>query len=143
MEEFVELQIINTVKKILTSRINEMLCDMKFPVPTVEFGEYLGNYAVIPSVTLSSCERTEKERIIKLDAYSLTVVFTLPETPESELYCYAYSNAVSKAINENPSLCGVANRAVITGKKYISPQKANCGEGWQLIITMRIVIEEF
>jgi len=138
---FIEHQIISVAREIFTERVNEMLCDMRFPVPPVEFADYFGGSAVVPAVVLSSCERTEKERITLLDAYSLTVTFTLPETPESELQCYAYSGAISRAIYDNPTLCGVADRAVITGKKYLSPKKPNCGEGWQLVISLRVTVE--
>ena len=138
----IEQQIINAVGEILTERINSMLCDMRFSVPPIEFGDYGGGSAVVPVISLSTCERTEKERIVRMDAYSMTVTFTLPETPESELYCYAYSGAVNKAIYDNPSLSGIADRAVITGKKYLSPKKPNCGEGWHLVISLRVTIEE-
>ena len=142
MKDFVEQRIIGAVQDILTRRINELLCDTRFPVPAVELGEYRGESAVVPSITLNSCERTEKERIIRLDAYTLTAIFTLSETPESELYCYAYSGAISRAIYDNPTLGGIVDRAVITGKKYLSPKKLNCGESWQLVITLRLTIEE-
>jgi len=141
MNDFIEQKIITALRDILAVRINSVLCDMQFPIPPVEFGEYRGDSAVVPVISLSTCERTEKERIIRLDAYSLTVKFTLPEKPESQLHCYAYSGAVSKTIYENPTLSGVADRAIITGKKYLSPKKPNCGEDWQLIISLRITIE--
>jgi len=140
---FIEEQIISAVQDVLTGRINEALRDMRFPVPPIEFGDYDGSSAVVPVISLSTCERTEKERIIRLDAYSLTVTFTLPGTPESEKQCYAYSGAISKAIYDNPTLCGVADRAVITGKKYLSPKKPNCGDGWQLVISLRLTVEGY
>jgi len=46
---------------------------MQFPVPPVEFTDYCGGSAVVPTIPLSSCERIEKERIVRLDDYSLTV----------------------------------------------------------------------
>jgi len=141
MKDFIETRIISAVREILTGQINEKLNDIRLKVPPVEFGEYCGNYAVVPVITLSSCERTEKERIIFTDAYAMTVTFTLPETPEGELQCYAYSGAVSRAIYNNPTLGGVADRVIITGKKYQSPKKPNCGEGWQLVISLRITVE--
>jgi len=95
---FIEQKIISAVREVLTGKINEMLRDVPCSVPPVEFGEYMGRSAVVPKIVISSCERTEKERIIRLDAYTLTVTFTLPETPESEKFCYIYSGAVSKAI---------------------------------------------
>jgi len=140
---FIEQKIISAVREVLTGKINEMLRDVSCSVPPVEFCEYMGRSAVVPKIVFSSCERTEKERIIRLDAYTLTVTFTLPETPESEKFCYIYSGAVSKAIYENPTLCGVADRAVVIGKKYLSPKNQGCGEGWQLVISLRITVEEF
>jgi len=141
MKDFIETRIISAVRGLLTGYTNEKLNDIRLPVPPIEFGDFCGNYAVVPVITLSSCERTEKERIICLDAYSMTVTFTLPETPEGELNCYAYSGVVSKAIYDNPTLGGIADRAVITAKKYLSPKKPNCGEGWQLVITLRVTVE--
>jgi hypothetical protein len=91
-------------------------------------------------VALASCERTEKERIVLLDAYSLTVTFTMPENPESELYCYAYATAFDKALGEDVTLGGVADRAVITGKKYNQPKKPHCGEDWEVVVTVRVTV---
>jgi hypothetical protein len=90
---------------------------------------------------MAGCEQSEKERIIRLDVYMLTVAFSLPEIPESELYCYAYSAAVAKALNEDVTLGGIVDRVSITGKKYVPPKKAGCGQGWELIISLRITVE--
>jgi hypothetical protein len=35
----------------------------------------------------------------------------------------------------------VADRAVLTGKKYIPPKTAYCGEGWQAVFTLRVTVE--
>jgi hypothetical protein len=141
MKYFIEQQIIDAVRKLLTGKVNELLGDIEFSVPLVEFSDYKGGTAVVPVISLASCERTEKERIIRLDAYILNITFSLKDMPESELYCYAYSGAVSKAVFDNPTLGGVADRAVITGKKYVLPKYSNYGEGWELIITLRITVE--
>jgi hypothetical protein len=57
------------------------------------------------------------------------------------LHCYAYSGAVSRALYDDPTLGGTVDRAVITGKKYIQPKKTHCGDGWQVIISVRLTIE--
>ena len=142
MKDFVETRIISAVKELLTGRVNEILGEAQFAIPLVENGWYEGGTAVCPMITLATCERTEKERIIRLDTYTLTISFNLPEMPESELFCYAYSAAFGKAVFENPTLGGVVDRAVIVGKKYIPPKKAHCGEGWGLVLTLRITVEE-
>jgi hypothetical protein len=141
MNDFIEQQIIDAVRKLLTGRVNEKLNDYNFYFPLLEFSNYSGNNAITPVIALASCERTEKERIILLDAYSLTITFSMPENPESELYCYAYATAIDKALGEDITLGGVADRAVVTAKKYVPPKKADCGQGWELILTLRITVE--
>ena len=138
---FVEEGITGAVKRLLAGRVNEILGEAEFPIPLIEFGGYSSGSVIVPVISLSTCERTEKERIVRLDAYSLTMTFTLPESPDSEWHCYAYAAAVDKAITENSAFGGVASRAVLVGKKYVPPKKAHCGEGWEVILTLRVTVE--
>jgi hypothetical protein len=140
--DFIEAKIIEAVKGLLTGRVNEVLAEWQSVVPLFEIPEFMGRSAVFPVIKLSGCERTEKERIIRLDAYTMTISFTLHETPESELYCYGYSAAFEKALNENPTLGGVVDRVVITGKKYTPPKIAYGGDKWEVVLTLRITVEE-
>ena len=142
MKDFIENRIIEAVRRLLSGRVNEILGSWEFLIPVIEFGQIGSSYVVAPTVTLSGCELTEKERIIRQDAYTLTVAFTLQEHPDGELYCYGYSTAFSKALNENVTLGGIADRAVITNKKYVPPKKPHCGEGWGLVITVKVTVEE-
>ena len=139
---FIEQRIIEAVRKLLTGRVNEILGDWEFLIPIIEFSNFANRHTVAPTVSLVSCERTEKERIIRLDAYSLSISFTLPETQETELYCYGYAAAVCKALGENPTLGGIVDRAVVSGKKYNTPKKPFCGEDWETVITLRVTVEE-
>ena len=141
MNYLIEPSIIRAVRKLLAGRVNELLLDAEFSIPAIEFGEYRGGDAVVPAIALSACERTEKERIIRLDAYSLSISFTVPETLEAEWQCYAYAAAVSRAVAEDPTLGGIADRAVITGKKYSPPKRPYCGEGWGVAISLRVTVE--
>jgi len=140
--EFIEQRIIAAVRGILTEQVNAIMGEWEFVVPIIEFGKISGTYAVSPEIVISGCEQTEKERIVKTDAYSLTITFTLQEHEDGELFCYAYASAFAKALNKDVSLGGVADRAVITNRKYIPPKKVHCGEGWGLILTLRITTEE-
>jgi hypothetical protein len=142
MKDFIEKQIIEAVQKLLTGRVNEVLENWQFLIPLFEISEFQGRSAVVPVIHLSGCERSEKERIIRLDAYSMTISFSLRETPESELYCYAYATAVCKALGENPTLGGIVDRAVVTAKKYIPPKKAYGGNEWEVIISLRATVEQ-
>jgi hypothetical protein len=143
---FIEENIINSVKKLLSGPVNELLGEMECPIPPIEFGSYWGGSAIVPVITLLTCERSEKERIIRLDAYTLTITFAVPEYPSDqrsvgERNCYAYAASVSTALGENPTLGGVASRAVLTGKKYVPPKHPGTGEGWETVLTLRITVE--
>jgi hypothetical protein len=139
---FIEEKIINLVKKLISGRVNELLGEIECPIPLVEFGNYRGGSAVVPVIALSTCERSEKERIIQLDAYTLTITFTVPEWPGGDRNCYAYAASVATALGENPTLGGAASRAVLTGKKYAPPKHPGTGEGWELVLTLRVTVEE-
>jgi len=141
LENMIEVRILDAIKRLLSKRVNEILDGLDYPVPFIELSDYEGGNVVAPVINLSTCERSEKERIIRLDAYSLTTTFSLPEKDESEFLCYVYSLAVSKALEENPTLYGIADRAVVTGKKYNKPKKPGCGEGWEVVITLRVTVE--
>jgi hypothetical protein len=145
---FAEESITGAVKRLLSGRVNEILEEMEFPILPVEFGAYRGGSAVTPVIVLSTCERTEKERIIRLDAYTLTITFTVPETPGNEVcvyaYAYAYAAAVDRALAEDPALGGIAERAVLTGKKYVEPKTPHCGDYWNVVLTLQIsVLKEY
>jgi hypothetical protein len=140
MSLFIEESIINSVKTLLTGKVNELLGEMEWPIPPIEFSPLLGNGLMSPEIRLSEGERTEKDRIIRLDVYSLTVTFAVPD-PEGERNSYAYASAVGLAVGEDSTLCGIADRAVLTGKKYVPPKKPHCGEGWEVILTMRLTVE--
>jgi hypothetical protein len=161
---FIEEILLNSLKKLLSGRVNELLGEIEYPIPPVEFGQsgftglssefrqgrnstafYGGGSAVvgacIPVIALSTCERSEKERIVRLDAYTLTIAFTVPEHPEGERNCYAYASSVATALKENPTLGGIADRAELAGKKYVPPKQGGTGGDWTVILTLRIVVE--
>ena len=142
INEFIELKILNAVRELLTGKVNELLSDMPLQIPFIEFSDYKGETAVVPVVALSSCERSEKERLLLIDAYSLSITFNVPETADVELFCYAYAAAIGRALYLNPTLGGIADKVLVTGKKYIQPKTANCGQDWQVVISLRITVED-
>jgi hypothetical protein len=141
MKDFIEQRIIEAVRGLLTGRVNEILSTWEFLIPIIEFGNIGRDYATTTVIMLSSCERTEKERIIRLDAYFLTIAFSIHEHEDGELYCYGYSTAFAKALGEDETLGGVVDRAVISGKKYTPPKTPHCGEGWGLTLSLRLTVE--
>jgi hypothetical protein len=113
---------------------------VEYPLPLIEFNPLIGGGSVFPEIRLVECERSEKDRIVQMDAYSLTVAFTLPD-PEGERNSYAYATAVGLAVGEDPTLGGIVDRAVLTGKKYVRPKMAHSGEGWGVVLSFRITVE--
>ena len=141
MKDFIETRILGAVRELLNGRVNEIFADWELLIPVVEFRSFESRFVVAPIVTLSSCERTEKERLIRLDAYVVSVTFSLEEHEDGELFCYAYTAAFTKALGEDVTLGGVADRAVITAKKYVPPKKPHCGEGWKVVIDLRVTTD--
>jgi hypothetical protein len=121
--------------------VNELLRETEYPIPPVEFGAYRGGSTVVPVIALSTCERSEKERIIWLDTYTLTVAFAMPEHPAGERNCYANAASMAAALGEDPALGGAASRAVLAGKKYAPSKQSGTGEGWEVILTLRVTVQ--
>ena len=142
MSEFIEQRIIGAVRGLLIGRVNGLLREFQFYIPVVEFKGSSDWSSVDPVILLSGCEQSEKERLIKIDAYSLSITFNVPEFDDSQLFCYAYAAAVCKVFEENPTLGGVVSRAVISSKKYIQPKKLHCGDDWGVVVSLRVTVEE-
>jgi hypothetical protein len=138
---YIEEAIIGAVKRLLAGRVNELLGETEYPIPTIEFAKYRSGSAVVPVIGLSTCERSEKEQIVRLDAYTLTITFTVPEHPAGERNCYAYAASVATALKENPTLGGAVDRAELAGKKYSPPKCAGTGADWGITLTLRITVE--
>jgi hypothetical protein len=146
---FIEEILLNSLKNLLSGPVNGLLGGMEYPIPPIEFGQsgftglsafYGGGSVVVPVISLSTCERSEKERIVRLDAYNLTITFTVPEYPEGERNCYAYASSVATALGENPTLGGTVDRVVLTGKKYVPPKQGGTGGDWAIVLTLRLTV---
>jgi hypothetical protein len=139
---FIEEEIEGRFLRLLDEPVNDFLQEMELKTPPLDVCGKPGGDAVYPDVFLSECERTEKERIIRIDAYAVAITFPVPDREEADVYCYAYAAAFEKALDVNPTLGGMVNRVVLTGKKYIRPKKPGCGEEWKLVLTLRVTIEK-
>jgi hypothetical protein len=138
---FIEETIINAVKRLLAGRVNEILGEVAWPVLPIEFEDNPATgYAITPEIRLAECERTEKERLICLEIYSMTIGFSFPEQ-NGELHCYAYASAVGRALREDPTMGGSVDRAVLVKKEYRPPKHPRCGEHWEVVLTLRFALE--
>jgi hypothetical protein len=141
---YTEENIINALKSLLAGRVNELLEEAERVIPLIELSPFpAGGYLVTaPEVRLSTGERTEKDRIVGLEAYTLTITFTVPENPDGERNCYAYASAVATALKEDPTLGGAADSAFLFKKEYRAPKRADMGEPWEAVLTLRITAED-
>ncbi|MDR0584490.1 MAG: hypothetical protein LBG57_09110 [Treponema sp.] len=129
---FIEEEIEGALFRLLDEPVNYFLREMELKAPPLDVCGKPGGEAIYPDVFLSECERTEKERIIRIDAYSVSVTFPVPDSEEADVYCFACAAAFEKALDANPTLGGMANRAVLTGKKYTRPKSPAAGKNGNL-----------
>jgi hypothetical protein len=139
---YIEEIIINSIKSLLSGRVNELLGEVEFLIPPVEFTHKPngGYYAVTPELSISTCERSEKDRIVLLDAYKVIITFTCPEQ-NGERNCYVYAGAVDRALREDSTLGGTADYALLVKKEYIAPKRPGTGEPWEAVLTLRVTVE--
>jgi hypothetical protein len=133
----VEERIIGAVWELLLCGVNEVLGSIDDDVPLLERrgSAIAGDYAKRPvsgSVGLVKVERTEKERIVRLDAYRVVVTINA-----SERDCYRYAYALEKAIENDVTPGGVAEN-VLFEKKVYAP-KTHLAEA---AFTLRITVEQ-
>jgi hypothetical protein len=43
-------------------------------------------------------------------------------------------------LGEDPALGGVAERAILTGKKYVEPKTPQCGDCWNVVLTLKVSV---
>ncbi|GHV25500.1 hypothetical protein AGMMS4952_03400 [Spirochaetia bacterium] len=131
MSKFIEEKIIDRVKELLTKRVNAILMEMEDTIPAIELGG-----GMTPEIVLVQGETKEKDRIIGMEVYTLTVSFPL----SGERHGYAYAAAVHQALKEDHTLGGMVDW-VVARKKYVPPKQAHCGDLWEMILTMVVTVE--
>jgi hypothetical protein len=131
MRDLIKKQIFDVVRGFLLGRVNTELAGTDYHVPLIKFKGSKGKTAIVSDI-----------EILVHDTFSVTVTYTLPETPESEFYCYAYGSAFCIAVKKDPTLGGVVEQAVVSEKKYVSPNTENSRREWQAVITLQIAISK-
>jgi hypothetical protein len=132
MSRYIEEKIVDGVKELLTGRVNAILADSEDVIPAIEFGG-----GKTPEIVLVQGEQNEKDRIIGVDVYSLTVSFPI----SGERHGYAYAAAVHKALKADHTLGGAVDWVVVARKKYVPPKQAHCEDLWELVLTLVVTVE--
>jgi hypothetical protein len=91
MNQFIEEILLDSVKVLLSGAVLELLGETELNVLALE--------DISPAVKLVQCERSGKERIIRLDAYAMIISLFVPENDEAERLAYAYAWAVDTALS--------------------------------------------
>lgn len=136
----IEEQILEMTERLLTSAVNFYLSEMEEFVPFVELASSgkLGVYGVCPHIELSEAARTDKDRIVRADAYKLTITFVMnSQNNKRDVYCYAA--ALESAINDDPTFGSVADRVEFSHRKYtgMSETSGECSAVFTLRVTVR------
>ncbi|AEF86794.1 hypothetical protein TREPR_2106 [Treponema primitia ZAS-2] len=147
--DYTEDTILRGVKRVLAGAVNELLDEEQDNIPRIEFPGPVDGYlalsrlsgSVCPDISLLGGERTEKDRIIGLEVFDLAITFFVPEL-DGEQNCYAYAAAVTGALEDDPTLGGVADRAVVVKKKYTPPRTGIFVDGWEAVLTVRVFVEK-
>ena len=138
-----EKKILGAIKKLLVDDVNKLLEELSFHVPTLEFGTHSGREVVIPNVSLSACEQSEKERIVFVNAYAVEVTIPVDDLRDwdGELLAFAFGAAIRLAVRLNSSLGGMVDRTVITNMDYVEPKRRFCGDHWIVATRLRVTVE--
>jgi hypothetical protein len=132
MSKFIEEKIVDGVKALLTGRVNEILAEAEEVIPLIELGA-----GMEPVIVLAQGERSEKDRVVGVEVYALTVSFSI----SGERHGYAYAAAVHQALKEDHTLGGAVDWVVVARKKYVPPKQPYCGDRWELILTLVVTVE--
>jgi hypothetical protein len=129
----IEEKIESAVWVLLLDGVNDFLGSIDDDVPLVERNTG-GFTARSPRavVEFAAAERTEKERIVRLDAYTVKVLFDAPES-----FCYRYAYALDKAIVADSTLGGLAERVLFEKRTYKKTPNGGC----EAVFTLRITVE--
>jgi hypothetical protein len=137
----IEEKILGAVWGLVLDRVNDVLESVDDDVPALEKkgNGLVGDYVKRPvsgSVGLVKVERTEKERIVRLDAYRVVVTVNA-----SEADCYRYAYALDKAIENDVTLGGVAENVLFEKKDYKKISGGVKDGGCEAVFSLRITAE--
>jgi hypothetical protein len=142
----IEQRIIEAVKALLVTRVNELLEEAPYAAPLIEFSKKKGAeyYMISPDIQLTEGEQSEKDRIVKLFVYTLIIAFTVWEEPieenAGERKCYGYAAAVDEALLEDRTLGGIAERAALVKKTYKAPITGK--RNWEVMLEIKVTVEK-
>ena len=138
-----EKKVKSAVKGLLVDDVNKLLEELSFHVPTLEFGTHSGREVIIPNVSLTACEQSEKERIVFVNAYAVEISLPVDDLRDwdGELLAFAFGAAIRRAVRLNPSLGGLVDRTIITNMDYVEPKRRFCGDHWIVAARLRVTVE--
>jgi hypothetical protein len=88
------------------------------------------------SLLIAAAERTEKERIVRLDAYTVKITFNAAAS-----FCYRYAYALDKAIEADWTLGGLAERVSFEKRVYKKTFDGRGNPACEAVFTLRITAE--
>jgi len=129
----IEERVLDGIWALLLGDVNEALVGLQRQVALFERrrGGSLGGFGCQAEVALLDVERTEKERFLKIDAFTVTVEFaaSLPD-------CYVYAWALDEALRQDATLGGLVDNVVFVSRRYLKE-----GPGNNAQFKLRVIVE--
>jgi hypothetical protein len=135
----IEFDILHAIQNLLTGAVNRFLEEQEYDTPLIELGGGAPD-RVVPEIRIVGGERSEKDRVIRLDVFSVTITLRVPEE-NGERSCYTYAAGIDRAISRDPTLGGVIDQAAMIKRSYQGPKVQHIGEGWEAVFTLWLTIE--
>jgi hypothetical protein len=130
----IEEKILGGVWELLLTGVNGVLAGIDDDVPSV--GHPSAARPAVCAVELEAAERSEKERIARLDVYSVKVTFY-----GSVADCYRYAYALDEAVEADCTLGALAESVCFEKKVYKKTSGGIRADGCEAVFTLKIIIE--
>jgi len=141
--EPMETRIAAALERLLTDEVNKLLEALPVQLAPIELGEYSGAEIARASIAIASSQRTEKERVVLLDAYAIEIrysVFDRGGREAGRLLPY-YTACIRKAIRRNGTLGGLVDRIALLETRHEPAGKGFPADHWTGTARLRATAE--
>jgi hypothetical protein len=132
----IEEKIEGAVWVLLLSGVNDFLEGIDDDVPALE-GPGFGSRSPGAVVEFAAAERTEKERIVRMDAYTVKITINAAAS-----FCYRYAYALDKAIEADWTLGGLAERIQFEKRVYKKTINGGGNPACKAVFNLRVTVEQ-
>jgi len=141
--EPIETRIAAALERLLLEDANRLLDALPVQLAPIELGEHAGAEIVRPSIAAASSRRTEKERVVLLDAYAIEIKYAVFDRQGQEacrLLPY-YTACIRRAVRRNGTLGGLVDRIALLETRHEPAEKGFAADHWTGTARLRATAE--